>query len=191
MKETKHSYLTLFLSTLTLSAFTFGGGYVIVTLMKRKFVDEMHWIKEEEMLDMVAIAQSCPGAVAVNASILVGFRVAGVPGAVVSILGTIIPPFVIISVISACYAAFRSNLVVAAVLKGMQSGIAAVIADVTVNLSAKAYKESGTAAVMLMAGAFCASFFFSVNVLWIILACGIYGFGCTWLRNRKQRGETK
>ena len=69
MKKTPSKYLKLFLSTFYLSAFTFGGGYVIVTLLKQKFVDELHWIDEEEMLDMVAIAQSSPGAIAVNGAI--------------------------------------------------------------------------------------------------------------------------
>ena len=64
----------LFVSTLYLSAFTFGGGYVIVTLMKKKFVDEYHWIEENEMLDLVAIAQSSPGAIAVNGAIVVGYK---------------------------------------------------------------------------------------------------------------------
>ena len=70
----------LFFSTLYLSTFTFGGGYVIVTLMKNKFVDELHWIDEEEMLDLVAIAQSSPGAIAVNGAIVVGYKLAGVTG---------------------------------------------------------------------------------------------------------------
>ena len=68
----------LFLSTLYLSTFTFGGGYVIITLMKKKFVDEYHWIDEQEMLDMTAIAQSSPGAIAVNGAIIVGYRIAGI-----------------------------------------------------------------------------------------------------------------
>ena len=76
----------LFLSTLYLSAFTFGGGYVIVTLMKKKFVDEYHWIGEDEMLDLVAIAQSSPGAIAVNGAIVVGYKLAGIPGTLVAIL---------------------------------------------------------------------------------------------------------
>ena len=92
--------LQLFVSTFYISAFTFGGGYVIIPLMKKKFVDELHWIDDEEMLNMAAIAQSSPGAVAVNASILVGYRVAGVVGAAISILGTVLPPLIIISVIS-------------------------------------------------------------------------------------------
>ena len=113
----------IFISTLYLSAFTFGGGYVIVTLMKKKFVDEYHWIEEDEMLDLVAIAQSSPGAIAVNGAIVVGYKL----GTLVAILGTILPPFVIISVISICYNAFRSNFFVAQMLSGMQAGVGAVI----------------------------------------------------------------
>lgn len=110
----------LFLSTLYLSAFTFGGGYVIVTLMKKKFVDEYHWIEENEMLDLVAIAQSSPGPIAVNGAIVVGYKLAGMIGVLVSIIGTIIPPFLIISVISVCYQAFRDNFFVSQMLEGMR-----------------------------------------------------------------------
>ena len=77
----------LFLSTLYLSAFTFGGGYVIVTLMKDKFVDKYHWIEENEMLDLIAIAQSAPGAIAVNGAIVVGYKLAGIVGVLTAILG--------------------------------------------------------------------------------------------------------
>ena len=74
MKSQKHLLSKLFISTLYLSAFTFGGGYVIVTLMKKKFVDQYHWIDDEEMLDLIAIAQSSPGAIAVNGAIVVGYK---------------------------------------------------------------------------------------------------------------------
>ena len=129
--------LRLFLSTLYISSFTFGGGFVIVTFMKKKFVDELHWIDEQEMLDMTAIAQSSPGAIAVNAAILVGWRVAGFIGMLVAVLGTVIPPMVILSVISLFYSAFASNEYVALVLKGMQAGVAAVILDVVFSLGKK------------------------------------------------------
>ena len=130
MNNKKKVLWKIFISTLYLSAFTFGGGYVIVTLMKKKFVDEYHWIEEDEMLDLVAIAQSSPGAIAVNGAIVVGFKLAGLPGTLVAILGTIIPPFVIISVISIFYAAFRDNFVISRLLLGMQAGVGAVIAAV-------------------------------------------------------------
>ena len=90
----RQTLLKLFVSNLYISAFTFGGGFVIVTFMKRKFVDQLQWLEENEMLDMTALAQSSPGAIAVNASILVGWRVAGFWGMVVGVLGTIIPPMV-------------------------------------------------------------------------------------------------
>ena len=99
MENKRRVLWKLFVSTLYLSAFTFGGGYVIVSLLKKKFVDEYHWIENEEMLDLVAIAQSSPGAIAVNGAIVVGYKLAGMAGTVIAILGTIIPPFLIISAI--------------------------------------------------------------------------------------------
>ena len=126
----KHVLWKLFVSTLYLSAFTFGGGYVIVTLMKEKFVDELHWMEEDEMLDLIAIAQSAPGAIAVNGAIVVGDKLAGLLGALVAIVATIIPPIVIISVISYFYELFRDNFIVSKLLAGMQTGVGAVIASV-------------------------------------------------------------
>ena len=103
--------LKLFISTLYLSAFTFGGGYVIVTLMKKKFVDEYHWIEENEMLDLVAIAQSAPGPIAINGAIVVGYKLAGMIGVLVAIIGTVLPPFLIISIISIFYNIFVINFI--------------------------------------------------------------------------------
>lgn len=165
----------LFFSMLYISTFTFGGGFVIITFMKRKFVDELHWIDEDEILDLTALAQSSPGAIAVNAAILVGWRVAGFAGMLVAIVGTILPPMVILYVISFFYAAFASNLYVAMVLKGMQAGVAAVILDVVFSLGGKVVKEKSALNLVIMALAFCAVFFFNVNVIYIILAAALVG----------------
>jgi chromate transporter len=167
--------LKLFLSTLYISAFTFGGGFVIITFMKRKFVDELHWINESEMLDMAALAQSSPGAIAVNAAILVGWRVAGFPGMLISVLGTILPPMCILSVIFFFYAAFATNTIVALVLKGMQAGVAAVIMDVVFGLGRNVLKEHSWSHTVIMAAAFIAVYFFNVNVILIILAAALWG----------------
>ena len=99
MKEKRRLLLELFTSTLYLSAFTFGGGYVIVSLLKERFVDQLHHIDEKEMLDLVAIAQSAPGAIAVNGAIVLGYKMAGILGIIVCVIGTIIPPIIIISVL--------------------------------------------------------------------------------------------
>lgn len=179
----------LFLSTLYISAFTFGGGFVIVTFMKRKFVDELHWIDEEEMLDMTALAQSSPGAIAVNAAILVGWKVADFAGMVVAVLGTILPPMIILSVISLFYAAFAANRYVALMLKGMQAGVAAVIFDVVFGLGKGVLKQKKPVYIIVMVCAFCATLFFRVNVIYIILAAIAVGIALE-IAGRK-RGEAK
>ena len=165
----KHVLWKLFVSTLYLSAFTFGGGYVIVTLMKEKFVDELHWIEEDEMLDLIAIAQSAPGAIAVNGAIVVGYKLAGLPGALVAIAATILPPFVIISAISFFYARFRDNFVVSRLLAGMQAGVAAVIASVVWDMGGKVVKQKSVLSVGIMLAAFMAVCVYRVNVVIVIL----------------------
>lgn len=175
----------IFLSTLYLSAFTFGGGYVIVTLMKKKFVDEYHWIEEKEMLDLVAIAQSSPGAIAVNGAIVVGYKLAGIPGALVAILGTILPPFVIIMVISVCYNAFRDNFYVAQLLSGMQAGVGAVIASVTYDMGAPVVREKDPMSLCILSGAFLAACVLEINVIYIVISCGLLGVARTLLAKRR------
>ena len=174
----------LFFSTLYLSALTFGGGYVIVTLMKKQFVDELHWIDEEEMLDLVAIAQSSPGAIAVNGAIVVGYKLAGIAGVLTAVLGTVIPPFLIIAAVSVCYQAFRSNQLVAWMLEGMQSGVGAVIASVTFEMASGIVKERNIISLLIMAAAFAASVIWQINTVYIILACGLLGILITFSKRR-------
>ena len=177
MKEQnkKKILLRLFLSTLYLSAFTFGGGYVIVTLMKKKFVDECHWIEENEMLDLVAIAQSSPGAIAVNGAIVVGYKLAGIAGTVTAIFGTVLPPFAIITVISVFYQAFQSNWLISQLLEGMQAGVGAVIASVSYEMGAGIISKKDVVSVLIMIGAFIAACIFNINVIFIVIISGIIG----------------
>ena len=149
MKPSFRKKLTLFTSTLKLSACTFGGGFVIIPLMRKRFVDQLHWIDDREMLDLVAIAQSSPGAIAVNASIIVGYHVAGVIGALISALGTVLPPLIIISVISLFYRAFRDSLFVGLIMKGMLAGVAAVICDVVLEMAIGIIKQKRMLPVMM------------------------------------------
>lgn len=175
LRPTAKTLWQLFLSTLYISAFTFGGGFVIVTFMKKKFVDELHWIDEDEMLDLTAIAQSSPGSIAVNAAILVGWRVGGAAGIAIAVLGTLLPPMLILSMISFFYAAFASNRYVALTLRGMQAGVAAVILDVVCGLGSKVVKEHSVLSIALMLCAFAATFFFKINVVFILLAAASVG----------------
>ena len=184
----KQKLWKLFISTFRISACTFGGGFVIIPLMRRKFVEELGWIEEQEMLDLTAIAQSCPGAMAVNASILVGYRVAGISGALITVLGTVLPPLVIISVISLFYQAFRDNPIVNLAMGGMLAGVAAVIADVVITMAGKILKGKKWLPILVLLGAFIATYFFKVNVILIILICGVLG-ALQVLREKRRAGK--
>ncbi|MBU3113463.1 chromate transporter [Clostridium lacusfryxellense] len=188
MKKDVKFYLKLFSSTLYLSAFTFGGGFVIIPLMKKKFVDEYKWIEEKEMLDLAAIAQSAPGAIAVNAAIIVGYRLAGVLGAMITILGTVLPPLIILSIISVAYTEFRDSLIVKYILRGMQAGVAAVIIDVVISMAISLYKEKKLLPIMIMIGAFIATFILKINVIIIILTSGIIGAISTYYSKYVEKG---
>lgn len=176
---------TLFTSLLYISAFTFGGGFVIVTFMKRRFVDKLGWLDEQEMLDMTALAQSAPGPIALNAAIQVGWRVGGAVGMVIATIATILPPMIILTVVSIFYSAFANNEYVALVLKGMQAGVAAVIADVVCDLGGKVLKTKSWIHIVLMLAAFIATYFLNINVIFVILASALIGVILSLIDRRK------
>lgn len=165
----------LFAATFTLSAFTFGGGFVIVSLMKKKFVEELKWLDENEMLDITAIAQSSPGPIPINASVILGYRMAGIWGTLVAILGTSLPPMIIISLISVFYTQFRENYIIAIALQVMRAGVAAVIFDVVLNLAKNVWKTKRGLYIGLMIAAFIATAICGVNAMFIILVCLVIG----------------
>lgn len=167
----KELLFKIFFSTLYLSTFTFGGGYVIVSLMKTKFVDQLHWIDENEMMDLIAIAQSSPGAVAVNGAIVVGYKLSGLAGVAVAVLGSIIPPFVILSIISGMYTVFQKNQAVQTILSGMRAGVSAVIVSVVWDMGSKVVSTKSILSILIMITAFILNYFCNVNVVCIIAAC--------------------
>lgn len=186
--DKKLKYWKLFISTFKLSACTFGGGFVIIPLMKKKFVDELQWIEEEEMMDLTAIAQSSPGAIAVNASILVGYHVAGIKGAFVTVLGTILPPLIIISIISMFYQSFRNHNVVNLAMTGMLAAVAAVIFDVVFTMIQGILKMKRWLYGIIMVMSFIAVRYCSANIILVILICGMVGAmdACIHRNSRKE-----
>lgn len=178
----------LFTSMFLLSSCTFGGGFVIVSLMKKKFVDEKKWLEEDEMLDITAITQSSPGPLPVNASVIIGYRMAGIAGSLTAIAGTILPPMIIISLISLCYEQFRTNEIVALALQVTRAGVAAVILDVTLNLAGNIIKLHNAFYLAMMILCFIAVVFFNVNAMAVILTClavGIVSAVITSLRKEE------
>ena len=180
----------LFKSMFLLSACTFGGGFVIVSLMKKKFVEELKWLEEDEMLDITAITQSSPGPLPVNASVIIGYRMQGIPGSLAAVLGTILPPMFVISLICVFYTEFRQNLYIAAALQVMRAGVAAVILDVTWNLAKNVWNSHSVFYTSLMALSFCGAYFFGVRAMIIILICLVIGITEAVLTSYKKKGVT-
>ena len=176
LKDKSKICWTLFSSAFYISAVTFGSGYVIVSVIKKRFVDELNWIDEDEMIDLIALAQSTPGVMTANTALLVGYKVRGPIGAFLAVLGVALPPLITVSIISVFYNALRQNAIVSAVLKGMQAGACAVISDVVFQLFSKEIKgERVLIKTVIMAGAFIATYLLKVNVIFIILFCALSG----------------
>lgn len=178
-------YWKLFISMFKLSAFTFGGGYVIVPMMRKKFVEELGWIDEEEMLDLIAIAQSLPGVLAVNAAVLVGYRMDKVKGALISSFGTVLPPLIILSIVTMFYEAFKTNLIVAAVLRGMQIGVGALIMTVVIQMLMQLLKDKNVHAMIMFVASLILAIVFKVNTVLVILGALFYGIILVLVRRKK------
>lgn len=183
---TKRLYWQLFTSTFKLSAFTFGGGYVIVPLMQKYFVKELKWIDEDEMLDLVSLSQSAPGPIAINTSIIIGYRVAGVSGAFLSTFGTVLPPLVIIALISVFYIAFQENVWFQTVLLGMQAGVAAIIINVVWNMVKNLLKTKNKIQLIMLMVSFILVFIFDINLIWLLLLGAVVGGVTTYSAVTKQ-----
>lgn len=164
-------YFWLFGIHLFISTFTFGGGYVVVPMIRKYFVVRKKLFREDELLDMAAIAQSSPGAIAVNLSALAGYRAGGMPGLWISSLASVLPPLILLSVISKYYTAFAENALAAAVLKGMQAGLAALIIDLVADMTGVIVKERSLFYTFLIPASFLAAYVFHVPVAGILLVC--------------------
>ncbi len=176
-------YRKLFQSTFLISAFTVGGGFVIIPLLRAKYVDEYGWLTDKDTLNLVSIAQSMPGVVAVNASIILGYRMAGLAGALTALAATILPPLITLSAIACAYSWFASNPYVRYALKGMQCGATALIVNVAIDLLQKQIKKKLLLPLAIIAGTFIANFFFDVNIMLLVIIDGIIGL--LFLRGQK------
>lgn len=174
-------FWTLFIKTFTLSAFTVGGGYVIVPLMRKTFVEKLGWIEEQEMMDLIAIAQSSPGPIAVNTSILVGYKLGKLPGSLVTLLGTILPPLIILTIFSYIYHAIKDNIIIQTLFYGMSIGVAIVILDAVTTMAKTIFEQKKLLPVVLMIIAFIVTLTLEIHIVYIILSCALIGVLATIL----------
>lgn len=179
-------YFSLFKIMFCISTFTFGGGYIVIPMMKKYFVDKLKLISEEELLDMSAISQSAPGAIAVNISVLIGFRTAGIIGAIICCIGTVMPPLIILSFISSFYIVFRDNKIISSILKGMEAGVAATIVNLVFDMSKVVLNSKNWLLTLMIPTSYFFSFFLNINVLLINIFCSLLCFIQSYFRSKRE-----
>jgi len=166
----------LFWSFFKINLVTFGGGFVIMPIIKKTFVEHKKILDEQDMIDLIALAQSIPGAMAINTSMLVGHRLRGPKGALISMIGAALPPLMVISIISFFYVAFQSNTIVLAVLRGMRGAVSAVMVVAAYSMMKTVLKNDLLFSVVLMVSAFLIAFLTDISVAYLMLSAGIIGY---------------
>ncbi|MEY8259571.1 chromate transporter [Oscillospiraceae bacterium 50-60] len=166
----------LFTSMLVLSGLTFGGGFVIIPLMQRRFADELGWLTQEEILDMTAFARASPGAVTVNVAVQVGARMAGAAGALCGVLGTILPPLAILSALSLCYEAFSASPVIAALLYGLRLAVAVVVADASATMAMEILRGGDRLRRAVMGAVLLLSLTTGIGTIWLLAGGALLGW---------------
>lgn len=186
-KEKVKKCIWLFYINLFISAFTFGGGYVVVPMVRKYYVEKKSLFCEEELMDIAAISQSAPGAIAVNLTALAGYKAAGKAGAAVSCIAAVIPPLIILMAVSNWYSLFAGNAAVAAVLRGMQAGVAALMVDLIVDMTRFIAKDESSFLTALIPIAFAANFILHINAVFVLAVCAFSCLARLWWRRREAR----
>ena len=164
----------LFKAFFQIGLFTFGGGYAMIPLIEQKVVDEKHWVGHEELVDLIAVAQSCPGVFAVNISIFIGYKQKGVWGAFLSTLGACLPSFIIILLIAFAFMQFRDNPWVEKFFKGLRPAVVALIAAPVFRMAKSSHINRYNVWIPVMAAL--AIWLMGVSPIYIILIAGLGGY---------------
>lgn len=187
--RSKQTYFSLFFTFFKIGAFTFGGGYAMIPLLQRETIEKHQWISEQDMLDIIAVAESTPGPIAINSSTFIGYRTAGFRGALISTLGIILPSFGIMLLLSVLLRQFEQLKVVSYAFNGIRAGVLALILKAFLTMGRQCPKNPFTLTIMI--SAFAAVAVFNVNVLLVILICAAAGiltsclFPHKWDNNRE------
>lgn len=168
-------------------AFTFGGGYAMIAILEDELVEKKHWITSQDMLDMIVIAESTPGVIAVNTATSVGYRKHGVIGAIVATIGVVLPSFLLISALSFVINEFSQNYWYQAAFAGIQACVSVLI----INAFIKMFKQvdSDLFSYLVMAAAFAVAVFTDFDVIYLIIIGGVLGFAVSCLKRRLCKHE--
>ena len=163
----------VFLSFFKIGAFTFGGGYAMIPLIQKEAVEERKWITDDDILEIIAIAESTPGPIAINSATFVGYRAAGILGSACATLGVVLPSFVIILLLSFVLRQFQELQAVKYAFAGIRAGVLALLIKSLYTMYKKSPK--GWAAYIVMGGSFILTAIFDINVLFVIIGCAVFG----------------
>lgn len=183
-KSSPSVFWELFKTFFRIGAFTFGGGYAMIPLIQRETVQNHGWISDDDILEIVAIAESTPGPISVNAATFVGYRTAGVPGAACATTGLVLPSFLIIYCLSFVLREFSQLAVVQYAFFGIRASVLALLVKALMMMFKKSKK--GTIPYIVMAFSFAAVALFDVNVLYVIAACAVIGLVSSMYAHRKE-----
>ena len=169
-------YWETFKTFFKIGIFTLGGGYAMIPLIEEEVVNRKQWVSKDEMLDLIAIAQSCPGVFAINIATFIGYKLKKEPGAIATTIGTALPSFLIILLIAMFFHQFEDNRIVAAIFKGIRPAVVALIAVPTFNLAKRAQLNKWTIWIPIVSALLI--WLLGVSPIWIIIAAGIGGYIC-------------
>ena len=173
----------VFMTFFKIGAFTFGGGYAMIPLIQKETVENHKWVTDDDILEIIAIAESTPGPIAINSATFVGYRTCGVLGAAAATLGVVLPSFLIILGISYVLREFQELKAVRYAFNGIRAGVLALLFKALWGMYKKSPK--GWAAYAVMAGSFLLTAFLHVNVLYVIIGCALFGLATSLLAERR------
>lgn len=174
--------LTMFGSFFKIGLFTFGGGYAMVPIIQREVIDHRGWVDRDEFVELLTLAQSAPGPIALNTSVFVGYKVRGYAGALAALLGVVVPAFTVILLVAIYFAQFRENVYVNAAFKGMRPAVVALIVSPIVSLS----KGMGVWKYALAAVVALFVWWSGVSPIWLIIVAAAVGIAIELFNSRKQ-----
>jgi len=185
MKRSYKELGKIFATFFKIGAFTFGGGYAMIPLIQKETVETRKWITDDDILEIIAIAESTPGPIAINSATFVGYRTCGVLGAAAATLGVVLPSFLIILGISYVLREFQELKAVQYAFNGIRAGVLALLFKALWGMYKKSPK--GWAAYVVMAGAFLLTAILDVNVLYVIIGCAVFGLVTALLAERRMQ----
>jgi chromate transporter len=182
--------LDLFLTFMKIGAFTFGGGYAMIPLIQKEVCENKKWLNEKDVTDIVAISESTPGPVAINAATFVGYKTSGFTGACMATFGVVLPSFLMISLISLILTQFKSIKAVGYAFMGIRAGVLALILKALWMMFRSVKNKKGPISYVIMGLSLVLTAFLKIDAVFVIIGCGVFGLIWSLLNRKEQSHDT-